>query len=183
MAGTITTNQSNPVLRGSFVANKLLCAQISLPTDPELLAMVKVPDDTTGATARERFSKHSSQPACASCHRSLDPLGFALENFDAIGQYRSTESGVAIDPSGEMPGSLGKIAGPVELAQKLASSEQAQACFASHWMDFAFGRSLGSTEAATQAAVQRAFKQSGYNIKRLLLALTQTDAFLYLPPQ
>src|SRR5262249_1447629 len=59
MAGTTTTNLSNPVLRGSFIANKLMCRKIKLPTDPDILAQVKVPDDTSGATARERFSKHS----------------------------------------------------------------------------------------------------------------------------
>ncbi len=183
MAGTITTNQSNPVLRGSFVANKLLCQQISLPSNPDVLAMVEVPDETSGATARERFSKHSSQPVCAGCHRSLDPIGFALENFDPIGQYRGDENGVTIDPSGNVPGSIGMVSGPVELAKKLASSEAAQTCFASHWMNFAYGRSMGNADAATQTAIQDEFKQSGYNVKQLLLALTQTDAFLYLPAQ
>jgi len=183
MAGTITTDHSNPVLRGTFVANKLLCQQISLPSDPEILAMVQVPEDTSGATARERFSKHSSQPVCAGCHRSLDPIGFALENFDPIGQYRSHENGVAIDPSGAVPGEIGTVRGPVELAQKLAGSEAAQICFASHWMNFAYGRTLGTADRKTQAAVQAAFKRSGYSVKDLLLALTQTDAFLYLPAQ
>ncbi|HET6146062.1 MAG TPA: DUF1592 domain-containing protein [Polyangia bacterium] len=182
MTGTITTNKSNPVLRGSFVVNKLLCRKISLPTDPAILAMVKVPDDTTGATARERFSKHSSQAICASCHQFLDPIGFALENFDPVGQYRTQENGVTIDATSTVPG-LGPVNGPVELAQKIADSEEAQTCFASHWMDFGYGRTLGAEDACTAEAVNDGFKKSGYNVKQLLLALTQTDAFLYLPAE
>lgn len=179
MTGTITTNQSNPVLRGSFVVNKLLCRKISLPTDPAILAMVKVPDDTSGATARERFSKHSTQAVCASCHVSLDPLGFALENFDPIGQYRTQENGVTIDASVTVPGIDGTVNGAVELAQKLAGADETQFCFASHWLDFAYGRTLGQGDECAQAAVNVAFQQSGYNVKQMLLALTQTDEFLY----
>jgi hypothetical protein len=182
MTGTITSNKSNPVLRGSFVVNKLLCRKISLPTDPAILAMVQIPSDTSGATARERFSKHSSQPVCSGCHQFLDPIGFALENFDPVGQYRTQENGVTIDATSTVPG-LGPVSGPVELVQKIASSEEAQTCFASHWMDFGYGRTMGAGDECTVAGVDASFKSSGYNVKQLLLALTQTDAFLYLAAQ
>jgi hypothetical protein len=181
MTGTVTTNKSNPVLRGSFIVNKILCRKISLPTDPAVLAMVKVPEDTTGATARERFSKHSSQAVCATCHQYLDPLGFALENFDPVGQYRTQENGVTIDASGNVPGTNGTVNGPVELVQKLAEAAETQACFASHWLDFAYGRTLGPDDQCAQSSVNVAFQQSGYNVKQMLLALTQTDEFLYYP--
>jgi hypothetical protein len=181
MTGTVTTNRSNPVLRGSFVLNRLLCSKLALPTDPEVLAMVQVPDDTTGATARERFSKHSSQTVCRSCHQYLDPVGFALENFDPIGQYRTEENGVTIDASGTMPGTEEPIANAVDLARWLAESAASQSCFALHWLEFAQGRTMGRDDACTREAVDTAFEQSGYDVKELLLALTQTDAFLYYP--
>jgi hypothetical protein len=181
MAGTTTTNLSNPVLRGSFVANKLLCRKIKLPTDPEVLDDVEVPDETSGATARERFSKHSSDVRCAGCHALLDPLGFPLENFDAIGQWRDQENGVTIDASGSVPGTPGSVDGPVGLVKKLAETESTHACFAKHWMNFAYGRSLEDDEMRTQRDVQAAFKASEYNVKELLLALAQSEAFLYLP--
>lgn len=181
MTGTVTTNRSNPVLRGSFVLNRLLCRKLALPTDPAILAMVKVPDDTTGATARERFSKHSSQAVCRSCHQYLDPVGFALENFDPIGQYRTEENGVTIDTSSMMPGADEPITNAVDLARWLAQSEDAQSCFALHWLEFAQGRSMGRDDACTRDAVDTAFEESGYDVKQMLLALTQTDAFLYYP--
>lgn len=179
MAGTVTTNRSNPVLRGSFVINRLLCRKLSLPTDPEILALVQVPDDTSGATARERFSKHSSQAVCRSCHQYLDPIGFALENFDPIGQFRTEENGVPIDASGTLPGSDTPISGAVDLARWLADTAEAQSCFALHWLEFAQGRTMRREDACTREDVDAQFEQSGYDVKELLLSLTQTDAFLY----
>jgi hypothetical protein len=181
MTGTITTDKSNPVLRGSFIVNKLLCRHISLPTDPAILAMVKVPDDTTGATARERFSKHSSQPVCHSCHQQLDPFGFALENYDPVGLYRTQEGGETIDAAVTLPGTNITVTGGVELARQLAQMDEAQYCFASEWANFAYGRTLGSDDSCTTAAVDVAFKDSAFNIKQLLVELTQTDQFLYYP--
>jgi hypothetical protein len=181
MTGTVTTNQSNPVLRGSFIVNKLMCRQISLPTDPAILDQVKIPDDTTGKTARERFSKHSQQPICNSCHQFMDPMGFALENYNPVGQFRTQENGVTIDASGSVPGTPGALNGPVELARKLAETAEVQFCFASHWLNFAYGRKLGQGDECARASVEVEFQKSGYNVRQLLLALTQTDAFLYFP--
>lgn len=182
MTGTVTTNQSNPVLRGSFVVNKLLCHKISLPTDKKILDQVKVPEDTSGNTARERFSKHSTQAVCAGCHRNLDPIGFALENFDPVGLWRDQENGETINASSKLPGSDVTVNGPVELVRQLALMEDAQTCFASHWFDFGYGRSMDATgDECTMANLNVAFKKSGYDVKQLLLDLTQTDAFLYFP--
>jgi hypothetical protein len=181
MAGTVPTNHSNPVLRGSFILNKMLCRSISLPTDPAVLAMIQVPSDTSGPTARDRFSQHSSQAVCRGCHQFLDPLGFALENYDPVGQFRTEENGVTIDASGLMPGADEPIVGGVELAQWLAESEEAQACIATHWLKFAYGRNPGPDDACAREQVNEAFEESGYNVKELLVALTQTDAFLYYP--
>jgi hypothetical protein len=90
---------------------------------------------------------------------------------------------VKIDASGSVPGTTGTVSGPVEMMQKLASADATQTCFASHWLSYAYGRQLTSADACTQQTVQSAFKTSGYNVKQLLLSLTQTDAFLYLPAQ
>ncbi|MES1173115.1 MAG: DUF1592 domain-containing protein [Myxococcales bacterium] len=187
MTGTTVTNSTNPVLRGSFVVNKLMCLNISLPSDPGLLAQVKVPDNVSGTTARTRFSAHSSQPVCHTCHALMDPIGFALENYDAVGQYRTMEGDQVIDASGKIP-DVGTethqtVVGGVQLAQQLAESETAQRCFAQHWLEYGYGRTLKQTpeELCLQEKLNTAFKASGYNVKQLLLDLTQTPAFLYMP--
>ncbi|HVJ16160.1 MAG TPA: DUF1592 domain-containing protein [Polyangiaceae bacterium] len=182
MAGTTHSNHTNPVVRGSFIVQKLMCKKLALP-GPELAALVKPPDPYSGATARDRFSQHSADIVCAGCHQFMDPIGLALENYDAVGLYRETENGVVIDASGGVPDTGITVNGPIELAQRLSEQEETNTCFASHWANFAYGRVLDESEddACTQTSLNDAFKASGYNVKQLLIALTQSDAFLYLP--
>ena len=82
-----------------------------------------------------------------------------------------------------MPGVTGTAPNAVELVKLLATSPEVESCFASHWMRFAYGRSLESGDACNQQSVQTAFKGASYNVKQLLLALTQSDGFLYRPAQ
>jgi hypothetical protein len=180
MAGTTHSNTTNPVTRGSFVVQKLMCNKISLPSG-DILAMVKPPDPYSAPTARQRFTMHKTQPVCAGCHSQMDPVGFALENFDPMGTWRDKENGITIDASGSLPATGQMVSGPVDLVQKLAAADQTQFCFATHWMDFAYGRSTGVGDECATAAVEVAFQKSGYNVKQMLLALTQTDEFLYYP--
>ncbi len=192
LVGTTPSNHTNPVLRGGFVVNKLMCQNVSLPTDPAILAQVKPPDPYSGATGRERFSQHSSNAVCAGCHVLMDPIGFALENYDAVGLYRATENGVTIDASGTVPGyeETGEgavdIGGPIDLARALARNPEVQSCFAANWANFAYGRTLREDvqdDVCTQESLANTFAQGGYDIKRLLIELTQQDDFLYLGSQ
>ncbi|HWB81051.1 MAG TPA: DUF1592 domain-containing protein, partial [Nannocystaceae bacterium] len=180
VAGTIHSNETNPVVRGSFIVQKLMCTAIPLPTG-DILDQVKPPDPYSGDTARERFGKHSEDPVCAACHRFMDPIGLALENYDAIGQWRDEENGVTIDARGELPGLDGTFDGPIELVSAIATAEATHACFAHQWSSFAYGRTLDADDACVETAVADAFVASGSDIRQLLLDLTQTDAFLYLP--
>ena len=178
MAGTTPSNTTNPVLRGSFVVRKLMCKSIPLPSG-EILAKAKPPDPYSGKTARERFTAHKADPICASCHAQMDPVGLAFENYDPVGLYREKENGVTIDASGAVPDTGEPVSGPLELVRKLAESSDTQACLASHWMDFAYGQSAGARDGCIDAQVVAAFAQSGHDVRKLLLALTQTDEFLY----
>jgi Protein of unknown function (DUF1592)/Protein of unknown function (DUF1588)/Protein of unknown function (DUF1585) len=186
MAGGTTSNLTNPVLRGAFVVNKLMCFNIELPVGLN----VTPPEPYTGRTARERFTKHSVDQACAGCHKLIDPLGMPFENYDAVGLYRSAERwtepmtnavyDTPIDASGTVPGVQGGAKNAVELVRLLATSPRVGDCFASHWIQFAHGRSFDEPEdACNRHSVQDAFKAAGYDIKQLLLALTRTHAFLY----
>jgi hypothetical protein len=188
-AGSTISSNTNPVLRGSFIVNKLMCRNIELPVGFTPMA----PDPYSGKTARERYSKHSAAAVCAGCHQFIDPLGFPFENYDAVGMYRATERwtdpmtnttyDTPIDASGSVPGVSGTAKNAVELVQLLATSPEVESCFASHWMRFAYGRSLAAADGCNQQSVVTAFKDAGYNIKQLLLALTQSDGFLYRPAQ
>ncbi len=179
VAGPIHSNPTNPVTRGALVVKKLLCQSIPLPTGA-VLAQVKVPEPNSAPTARQRFSAHSSQPVCTGCHSNLDPVGFALENFDAVGQWRDQENGVTIDASGNSP-LLGAFSGPVELGQRVAESPEAEQCFARRWTEFGYGRVSGERDACALQSTWEKFKGAGYNVKNLLLQLTETDTFNYLP--
>lgn len=179
LAGPVHTNQENPVVRGSFVLQKLICQVIPKPTGA-IAAKVTPPDPASAATARQRFTVHSTDPQCRGCHTNMDPLGYALENFDVIGMYRDQENGVTIDVSGTAP-VIGTFNGAIELGQRLAESEAAQQCFATHWLNFGYGRTLKDAEACGVESVRNKFKESGYNVQEMLLALTQSEAFLTLP--
>jgi hypothetical protein len=188
-AGSTISSNTNPVLRGSFIVNKLMCRNIELPVGFNPMP----PDPYSGKTARERYSQHSKAAGCASCHQFLDPLGFPFENYDAVGQYRASEKwtdpatgttyDTPIDASGSVPGVSGTAKNAVELVRLLATSPEVESCFASHWMRFAYGRSLTDADGCNQQTVVNAFKDGGYNVKQLLLALTQSDGFLYRPAQ
>jgi hypothetical protein len=182
LAGSTVSNTTSPVLRGSYVVQKLMCRIIPLPTG-DILAQVKPPDPYSFPTARERYAEHRKNPVCMSCHQFMDPVGLTLENYDPVGLWRDTENGVTIDASGAVPGTTGTVNGPTEMIQRLAAADDTQSCFATHWLEFAFGRSVETADACSQQTVRTAFKQSGYNVKKLLLSLTQTDAFQYLPAQ
>jgi hypothetical protein len=178
MAGTTPSNHTNPVLRGSFVVRKLMCKSVPLPQG-EILAKAKPPDPYSGKTARERFTRHKEDPICASCHLLMDPVGLAFENYDPVGLYREKENGVTIDASGAVPDTGEPVPGPIELVRKLSESPDTQACLASHWMDFAYGQSAGARDPCVEAGLVAAFAQSGHDVRKLLLALTQTDEFLF----
>jgi hypothetical protein len=182
LAGTIHSNSTNPVTRGSFVVQKLMCIDIAAPTG-DIAEQVKPPDPYSGATARERYLQHSEDPVCKTCHQYMDPVGLALENYDPVGLWRDSENGVTIDASGSVPGTDGTTNGPVELARRIAETDAVVVCFAENWLNFAYGRTLGEDDECTTEAVQTAFRDSGYDVKALLLAMTQTDAFLYLPAE
>jgi hypothetical protein len=179
LAGPVHTNHANPVVRGSFVLQKLICQIIPKPTGA-IAAKVTPPDPMSGATARQRFTVHSTDPVCRGCHTNMDPLGYGLENFDVVGLWRDQENGVTIDATGTAP-VIGTFNGPIELGQRLAESEAVQQCFTTHWLNFGYGRTLKDAEACGVESVRNKFKESGYNVQQMLLALTQAEAFLTLP--
>jgi hypothetical protein len=211
LAGLTHSNHTNPVSRGGFVVNLLMCRNIGLPSDPAILAMVTPPDPTSAPTGRERYTNHSKLDVCAGCHYQLDPVGFALENYDAVGLWRTMENNVPIDASGEVPdmpgGDFGDCPSGIacvektggtkyqtpcngscatELADRLGRNAEIMACFPTKWLDFAYGQTLLSSDpddVCNRESVASSFIASGSNIKQMLVDISQSDGFLYLGSQ
>jgi hypothetical protein len=172
------SNQTSPVHRGKLVRERFLCDQMP-PPPPNV--MITPPEPNPTSTARERFAQHSSNAVCGGCHALMDPLGFGFENYDAMGRFRTEENGKTIDPSGAISQSDidGTFVGVVDLAKKLAGSGDVRNCYTTQWFRFAFGRGETAQDACTLSTVGAAFAAKQGNIKELLVALTQTDAFQY----
>ena len=170
--------QTSPVHRGKFIREALFCQ--FPPAPPDDLVIVP-PELDEGLTTRERFGQHSADASCAGCHELMDPLGLGFEHFDPVGRYRADENGLQIDASGEIFASDidGPFNGAVELGTALAESSQVAGCMTKQWVRFAHGRSESGADACTLSRLGEGFVASDYNILELVLALTQTDAFLY----
>ena len=174
------SDETSPVHRGKFVRTRLFCQK--LPPPPNNVDTT-LPATQTGVTTRDRLEQHSSDPACSGCHEMMDPIGFSFEAYDQIGVIRTEEQGVPIDASGELIRTDvdGAFYGAVELADRLASSDQVAECVRNQFFRFGYGRAESDTDAAVLADLDARFAAAGRNMQELLVALTQTQAFLYRP--
>lgn len=168
--------ESSPVHRGMFVRGNLLCE----PMNPPVGLDITPPDPDPNLTTRERLAEHRADPACAGCHDKLDPPGFALEHFDAVGRFRTTENGRPIDATGELVQTdvNGPFDGANELAWMLADSHFVHTCFGRQWYRYAHGRGddLRGDACAVEAAVD-SFRDRDLDIRELIIATTTTEAF------
>jgi hypothetical protein len=174
-------NQSSPVRRGVFVRERMLCDPLP-PPPPDV--DTTPPDLDPSLTTRQRFALHTESSECAVCHKKMDGIGFGLENYDQNGRFRQAEAGIPIDVSGNIvaardPSLGGAFNGPMELAHKLAASSQIRDCVATQWFRYAMGRIETDQDACSVTQAQTAFASSNGSFKELLVALTQTDAFVY----
>lgn len=171
-------NQSSPVHRGLLVRENVLCQPIDAP--PADVNNVP-PAPTPSTSTRERFAQHSNDPTCSGCHLLMDPIGLGFENFDALGQWRTVDGLGAVDATGEFlevaPDLAGAFTGPVELANKLANSEEVTNCVSIQWFRFSLGRIEAGNDACSIQAIRDGFQASGGNIKTLLAQIALSDAF------
>ena len=179
LAITTPGSRNDPVVRGKWIYNNMLCRTV--PDPPP--GIPPVPEPTPGVTTRQRFEEHRNNDVCRMCHVMLDPIGFGFENYDGVGLWRDLDNGLPIDASGHVPDTdvAGDFNGAVELARKLGQSRDAQNCFVGKWLTYAYGRTETAQDGCTRVSLQDAFAAAGGDIKQLMVALTQTDAFLYRP--
>jgi hypothetical protein len=175
-------HDSAPIKRGVAVREALLCQDV--PSPPRDLA-VQVPEPDLKRSIREQFEQHSSEPACKGCHALFDPLGFAFENYDGIGRWRTSSGGKVVDASGTLTG-LAQGPRPFrdarELMAALRTSPELRACVTATWLRFALGRRDTKGDGATLEGLGKAFEASSHDVRELLLAIVQSASFRFRTP-
>jgi len=171
LANYAYTQTSSPIHRGVFLARGVLGRFLMPP--PEASAPL-APDAHPGMTTRERAALQTSPQACMTCHDLINPLGFSLENFDAVGRFRTEELNKPIDATGgyELPsGDEVEFDGPVGLTKFLASSDEVSAAFAQQFFHYLVKQPVNAFGADELPTVVRSFKEHDYNIRKLAVEI------------
>jgi Protein of unknown function (DUF1592)/Protein of unknown function (DUF1588)/Protein of unknown function (DUF1595)/Protein of unknown function (DUF1585)/Protein of unknown function (DUF1587) len=172
--------EGSPTLRGRFMREKFQC--LTVP-DPPANVVTTLEDPPAGVvyTKRERMVNHEKVPSCAACHTLMDPLGFALEHFDAIGAYRSTDSGKPIDTTGKIGDQ--SFDGAQSLGQVLAASPDTAPCMVRNIYSYAAGHEIADTEEVVVKDLATGFGASGNKLRALILSLITSDGFNFVSPE
>lgn len=176
---TVTSypTRTSPVQRGRWILEQLLC--IPPPPPPPGVEGLKPEDKPTG-TLRERLELHRANVVCASCHALMDPLGFGLENYDAVGVYRSTDAGKTIDASGKFPDGRA-FNGAKQLSTVLAADPRFAACVTEQLYVYALGRGVehtaGHLDTQTVDGLAKGFLSGGLRLRTLLESVATSGTF------
>lgn len=177
LTATSYSTRTSPVRRGQFVLDRLLCSAVP-PPPPEIEGLM---EDGEGPavetlTLRERMELHRQDPMCISCHELMDPIGFGLDTFDAVGRYRVAEAGQPIDSSGTFGGQ--PFEGAVELAGILSSDTRFEHCLTEKWMTYALGRFVNQVDDDVWIAHLAGTVADGQGtLAELVKALLMSEAF------
>ncbi len=178
LSAQANAGQSSPILRGKFVRERMLCQIIPLPPSD---VDVTPPAADPSLSTRERFKAHTEDATCAGCHRLMDPIGFGLEHFDAIGRYREKDGQHDIDASGSLFGTEdvdGDFDGAGGLSERLAQSAEVRRCYGKQWLRFGLGRKEGVSDRCTVESLSEQLA-SGAGLNDLLMSVVTSDAFRY----
>ncbi len=167
--------RSSATLRGKAIRELLLCEPVPMPPANVNFAIVQDTGNPKYRTARDRLTAHRTDAVCAGCHKIMDPIGLALENFDGAGQYRATENGAPIDASGELDGIEFKDA--AGLGQAMHDNPATVACLVGDVYRYGTGRAVETGEADYMAWLKGRFAADGYRLPDLLRRVALSDAF------
>ncbi len=167
--------RTSPTRRGLFIRQNILCQSIGSPP-PNVPNTLDEDTDERPRTLRERLEdSHAKDSVCAGCHQRMDPLGFAFENFDAIGKYRDLDNGLPIDVSTELDGV--SVSGASGLGAALKDHPETSACVVKRLFRYATGRVETAAETPMLQQLTQVFGLEGYRIKTLLRELVMSPAF------
>ena len=166
--------RSSPTLRGMAIREALLCQQVPSPPGDVDFSQFEDPE-SPNPTAKDRLVAHSVEPACAGCHKIMDPIGLGLEQLDGIAQFRTTENGAVIDASGELDGI------PFEdgagLGRAMWQNPATTACLVNRLTEYALGRPLGGGDRDFMTYLEDRFADDGYRFPDLLRRIATSRAF------
>jgi mono/diheme cytochrome c family protein len=175
---TVTSypHRTSPVLRGKWLLENLLGAPPP-PPPPDVPALQEAPQGARTLPMRERMEAHRANPACASCHKIMDPLGFALENFDAIGRWRGEDAGAAIDASSVLADGT-PVDGPVALRAALDSRpEEFVSTVVSKLLTYALGRGVEYYDAPAVRRIVRDAAAADYRWSAIVVGIAKSIPF------
>ena len=168
-------NRSSPTLRGKFIRENLLCASVPAPPNDVTTTLPEQIDDNLPRTTRDRMAAHMTEPRCAACHETMDPLGFSLEHYDQFGRYRTHENGLPIDSSADVDGDA--AADAVGFMAILKNRSDMASCLVRALYRHGTGTIEESGQEAALYDVDTAFFASGLKLQEAMVAITLSDAF------
>ncbi len=170
-------HRTSPVLRGKWLLDALLGTPP--PPPPPDVPELKTEQGATPKTLREMLTQHRENPVCASCHSRIDPLGFALENYDVLGRWRTTDAGQPIDAQGEMPDGT-SFDGPKDLKRALMDRKDLLIRhLTSKMLGYALGRGLTVQDSCTVDEIVTQLEKENYGGQTLIRAIVFSMPFRY----
>ena len=177
LAVTSNPTRTSPVKRGRWILEQFLGAPPP-PPPPNVPELPSKSEDVSTASLRKRMEVHRQNPACANCHAKMDPIGFALENYDAVGAYRTKDGAFDIDASGEFADGS-KFSGPGDLKSIiLAKREDFVRCLAEKMLTYALGRGVEFYDRPTIEKIVRSMPGQEYKIQGMILEIVLSEPFL-----
>ena len=172
--------RSSPTLRGKALREVLLCQKVPDPPGNVNFAIVQDTTNPDLRTSRARLTAHRTEPTCAGCHKLMDPMGLAMENFDSAGGFRTSENGVPIDTSGELDSV--KFTDGAGLAKAVHDNPATTSCLVNRVLAYAAGRPAVKGEAEWVMALRQGFVDDGYRLPELLRRIATSPAFYRIAP-
>ena len=169
---TSIPTRTSVVRRGEWVLSELLCS----PPPPPPPNVPALPVTVTVGTMRQRLEEHRKNPACQSCHTQMDPIGFALEHYDAIGRWRDTDQGLPIDATGKTPAGRA-FDGGAELAKVVKDDPRFIDCATRKLFTYALGRVPAGYDERRLKGLVKSFARDDYRAKDLIVNIIGSDAF------